>query len=682
MNFERVKQQTSIEEYAADHLERKGRTYVCPACGSGTGPKGTPAFSIKDGHFRCFSCNAGGDIFDLAGIVKGTEDRREQLQEVVAWAGVAMEDDGAAGGGREADIGSPGASARVTGEKAVSAVSRPSTGKPSDAGHREGRERSAAYVAECRARVHDPEAVAYLASRGITESEAEALGLGYDPHAPRGWRDSAGARRRGGRVIIPWKGSDHYHIDRAATNAAKEGKYDKPAADEVGPQPLYNPGALKADAFFVVEGALDAIAVELCGFEAVALGGTGSRSAVEAMAARGPKGVAIVMLDADDAGRSASNALLEQLDASRIPATRADMPGHKDAAEWLAADRDSLRSFLRDEHDRAIAEAVALREERYNAAMESMRALDPLDVAASLYALDDVADPLPTGFGALDAVLNGGLQPGSLYALGAVSSYGKTTLAVQIADHVAESGHGVLFVTIEQSAREIVAKSLSRIMSECGRAYSAAEIASARRRSEWGEADVVRMRDACEAYSAGIAPRLRIYEGTRQPSIGDIAAIADAMAEHDGEPPVIFIDYLQLLAAQNDRDTDKRAVDRNVMSLRQMARDLKTPVFVISSLNRSSYSEGVTMDAFKESGAIEYGSDVLLGLQPKGMREHMEGVSDSRAKREADKLLRESKAGDTRECELVVLKNRNGRVPAKGLPLKFKPVASRFADGA
>ena len=154
------------------------------------------------------------------------------------------------------------------------------------------------------------------------------------------------------------------------------------------------------------------------------------------------------------------------------------------------------------------------------------------------------------------------------------------------------------------------------------------------------------------------------------------------MAAHDGVPPVIFIDYLQLMAAQSDRDTDKQAVDRNVMSLRQLARDLKTPVFVISSLNRSSYSEGVALDAFKESGAIEYGADVLLGLQPEGMREHMDGVRDTRTKREADKFLRESKAEDGRACEIVVLKNRAGRTPSEGLPLKFRPVASTFKEGS
>lgn len=687
MDFEEVKNQADINKYAEQHLEHVRGGLVCPFCGSGTGPNHTPAFHItKENRFKCFSCGEGGDIFDLAGIVGGIEDKAGQYRAVCEWAGIRLEEDGPAGARISREISKPGTNPQGSVETTANRLSDAHAGKsvaltePTDKEHAEGRARHAAYLAECRKRIHDPEAVAYLESRGITEEEAEALGFGYDPRAPMGWKDAGGAWHSGGRIVIPWKGSDYYHIDRAISGSAKEAKYDKPRADEVGAQPLYNPDALRERAFFIVEGALDAVAVELCGYQAIALGGTGARGTVEAMAARKPQGVAVVMLDGDKPGRAAAEKLADALDAAGIVNTNVHLPDHKDAAEWLAADREGLRSLLRALYDHAVAEADALREQRYNAALKSMRALDPLDVASALYALEDEPEPLPTGFNALDEVLNGGLQPGGLYALGAVSSFGKTTLAVQIADHIAEQGHSVLFVTIEQSAREIVAKSISRLMSASGRAYSTAEITSAMRRSEWGEPDAQRLLAACEKYSAGIARHLRIFEGTRQPGIVDIAAVAETMADHDGEPPAIFIDYLQLMAPQGERDSDKQAVDKNVMGLRQMARDLRAPVFVISSLNRSSYSEGVTMDAFKESGAIEYGSDVLIGLQPRGMREHMDGVKDTRAKREAERFLRECKAGDARECELVVLKNRNGRLPEDGLPLRFKPVCSRFIE--
>lgn len=683
MDFQEVKSRARIEKYAEDHLERKGRTFVCPACGSGNGPNGTPAFSIKEDRFKCFSCDAGGDVFDLAGIVEGTEDKHAQLRAVAEWAGIALDialdEDSGSDTFRSRKKGNPGTGDRTGREMAAK---QPTAAQKRFPDYKEGRERHSSYVAGCRANIHDPEAVAYLASRGITEEEAVALGLGYDPAAPRGWKDAAGTWHRGGRIVIPWKGSDYYHIDRAVSDSATDGKYNKPSSEEVGPQPLYNHAALDADSFFIVEGALDAVAVELCGFQAVALGGTGSRAVAQAIGSKKPRGVAMVMLDSDGAGEHAAKELGDLLDASQVDSIQVDMPEHKDAAEWLAADREGLRSFLQMQHDNALAAVSDRREERYNKALKAMRVLDPLEVAASIYALEDATEPLPTGFDSLDDVLNGGLQAGSLYVLGATSSFGKTTLSVQIADHIAESGRSVLFVTIEQSAREIVAKSLSRIMSVSGCSYSTSEITSASRRAGWQEADRQRLISACETYSSGIARHLRIYEGMRQPGVEDIAAVVADMADHDGAPPAIFIDYLQLMAPQSDRDGDKQAVDKNVMSLRQMARDLNTPIFVISSLNRSSYSGSVTMDAFKESGAIEYGSDVLIGLQPRGMREQMEGDPEAQTKRKADLILRKNRASDKRECELVVLKNRNGRVPLEGLPLRFKPTSSRFIEGA
>lgn len=638
LDFDEVKAACDLSEFCEEHLESRGRGfYVCPKCGSGTGPNHSAAFKVTGDRWKCFSCGEGGDIFDLAGILNETDDRREQLLAVAAWAGI--------------EDGEP-----------VKKSYRSRREQAKD--YTEGRKREAAYIERARGNVRNPEAVEYLAGRGITADEAEALGIGYDPERKR--------------IVIPWRGSDYYHIDRAVDG--QKHKYTKPKSADVGPQPLYDPDALREPAYFVVEGALDALAVELCGYRAVALGGTGARAAVESMASRKPAGVAVVLLDSDEAGERAAEELCGLLDGAGLPHVAARTET-KDAAEWLQKDVEGLRAFLTGVYSDALASAQEQREEAYNAALRSLRVMNPADVAASLYILDDATEPVPTGFKDLDAVLGGGLQPG-LYVLGAVSSLGKTTLAVQIADHIAEEGHPALFVTIEQSAAEIVAKSLSRLASESGRDFSTTDVMSAQRRRKWEEGEYNRFMRVCERYTAQIAANLRILEGTKQPSVADVRAVAEAMAAHDGVPPVIFIDYLQLMAAQSDRDTDKQAVDRNVMSLRQLARDLKTPVFVISSLNRSSYSEGVTLDAFKESGAIEYGADVLLGLQPEGMREHMDGVRDTKTKREADKFLRESKAESVRACEIVVLKNRAGRTPSEGLPLKFRPVASTFKEGS
>lgn len=624
-------------------MEQRGRdTYVCPICGSGSGPHKTAAFHLQGSRWKCFSCENGGDIYDLEGILAGTEDKMEQFNGVAAL------------------VGYEGFSYVVDTNLAPKPTQ--DTAKPTT-DYTTGREREAGYLQDMRANIHDPEAVAYIQGRGFTLDEAVAWGLGYDPTRHR--------------LILPWAGSDYYHIDRSTTDQGP--KYTKPKTADVGPQPLYNPAALEAPVFFVVEGVLDAMAVTACGFQAVALGGTGGRAAVEAMTARRAKGAAIVMLDSDEAGARAAADLRDMLDHAGIMSTTATTKT-KDAAEWLQADRDALTAFLQAEYDQAGQLVDNMREAAYNAALERLRVMNPAKVTEALYDLSNATPPTPTGFSSLDAILGGGLQPG-LYVLGAVSSLGKTTFCVQVADQIAATGRAVLFVTIEQSAAEITAKSLSRIMSACGKSYSTTDVSSPTRREAWTTTDYSRFVEACNSYASEVAPTLRILEGNKQPSVDDVQAVAEVMADYYGQTPIIFLDYLQLLAPQSDRDSDKQATDKNVRALRQMARDLQAPVFVVSSLNRSSYSEGVTMDAFKESGAIEYGADVLLGLQPEGMREHMDSAPVTRAKREADKYIRESKGAEVRACEIVVLKNRAGRTPDEGIPFTFRPVASTFREG-
>ena len=66
--------------------------YVCPLCGSGSGRNGTGAFSIKDGtSWKCFSCNEGGDIFDLYGAINSTTDHNQQLAGLCQIYGISID---------------------------------------------------------------------------------------------------------------------------------------------------------------------------------------------------------------------------------------------------------------------------------------------------------------------------------------------------------------------------------------------------------------------------------------------------------------------------------------------------------------------------------------------------------------------------------------------------------------
>lgn len=363
------------------------------------------------------------------------------------------------------------------------------------------------------------------------------------------------------------------------------------------------------------------------------------------------------------------------------------VPVDTSAYAQALSDDLNLKSFLQAEESKALerqTEAVEAARRRH---LQSMGVYDVLDIAVELAAGEADRERIPTGLRVLDDAIGGGLPTGGLTVLGATSSTGKTTLALQIADTVSASGRPVLFVTVEQGRHELVAKSISRLMrqipSKNGGYYvaGASDLQSAKAREKWGEPMHTAFNRACADYSTSIASNMKFMELAEQPTTAQIRKAAEALRAYRGIAPLVVVDYLQLLSPANERMTERQSVDHNVMDLRHLARDLQACVLVISSLNRASYSEGVTQEAFKESGAIEYGSDVLLGMQPRGLTDRLEGVSESKQKREARKAEREFKSMTNREVEIRVLKNRGGSVPSEAVPLDYAAVCNLFTCG-
>ena len=152
--------------------------------------------------------------------------------------------------------------------------------------------------------------------------------------------------------------------------------------------------------------------------------------------------------------------------------------------------------------------------------------------------------------------------------------------------------------------------------------------------------------------------------------VGDLGAeeIRKAIEKHvraTGRTPVIIIDYLQILAPYNERYTDKQNTDKAVLELKRISRDFETPIIGVSSFNRDNYNEPVNLSSFKESGAIEYSSDVLIGLQYQGM-DYQDGEAETKRRKRVRGLFKDimqgSKEGKPRPIELKVLKNRNGNI--------------------
>lgn len=601
-----------IHDFAERNLEksRKGE-YICPWCGSGTGRNKSGALSIdeKTDRFKCFACGVGGDLFDLIGKINGVE-AAESFQIARELYGSSMQ--------------------------TAATMQRKQPQEKAAADFTE-------YIEKCRkAFKQSPEALAYLQGRGISETTAARSLIGFDSLTRS--------------IVFPYSKNGRYYTRRAIDRK----EYRKPSTNEAGTQPLYNRADLcnaAALPVFIVEGEFDALSIMEIGSHAVALAGAQNwRKLIDAIQQKKPTGTLIVSLDNDEAGEKAAAELIEALKPLQIPFLKADITsGRKDANEALTADRAAFVAAVRAAEQQAAAlvhEQEEQEREEYNrrncaAAFISQFTEDIADSAAN-------TPYTPTGFENLDRLLDGGLYAG-LYILGAVSSLGKTTLCLQITDQIAESGQDVLFFSLEMGKAEIMSKSISResflhamqTTGESRLAKTARGITTGSRWQHYTPAEVETIKTAIAKY-AEYAERVYIVEG-----MGDIGVkeIRQQVTEHiriTGKTPVVFVDYLQILAPADPRTSDKQNTDKAVLELKRMSRDLKTPVIAVSSLNRDNYNAPINMSAYKESGAIEYGSDVLIGLQAKGAGESGFNIDEAKKK-------------DPREIELKILKNRNGR---------------------
>lgn len=254
-----------------------------------------------------------------------------------------------------------------------------------------------------------------------------------------------------------------------------------------------------------------------------------------------------------------------------------------------------------------------------------------------------------TGFYNLDAE-SGGLYPG-LYAIGAISSLGKTTFTHQIGDQLAEQGDHVLFFSLEQNRLEMVTKSLSRRSARIDRknAVSAIDIRSG------NISDAVGL--AMEAYSE-TAKLMNVIECNFDTTIDSIVTYTKRYMKQNNVKPIVIVDYLQIIPATNPHQSDKEKVDTIVRGLKKLQSENDLVVFVISSLNRANYLAPVDFESFKESGSIEYTADVVWGLQLQALNSDIfNGDKKIKEKREKIKI---AKKAIPRKLELVCLKNRYG----------------------
>ena len=263
---------------------------------------------------------------------------------------------------------------------------------------------------------------------------------------------------------------------------------------------------------------------------------------------------------------------------------------------------------------------------------------------------DNDVTGVPTGFTDLDR-LTSGFHGGDLVIVAGRPSMGKTSLAMNIAEHVAiEHGLPVAVFSMEMGAVQLAMRMLGSVgMLDQHRMRTGKLLAD-----DWPRVThaVQRMQDA----------QLYIDETPALSSV-EVRARARRLARQCGRLGLIVIDYLQLMGASSSGENRATEISEISRSLKALAKELECPVIALSQLNRSLEqrpNKRPVMSDLRESGAIEQDADLILFIY-------------------RDEVYNPD-SPDKGTAEIIVAKQRNG--PIGTVRLTFQGSSTRFLNFA
>ncbi|MBU0490266.1 MAG: replicative DNA helicase [Chloroflexi bacterium] len=255
---------------------------------------------------------------------------------------------------------------------------------------------------------------------------------------------------------------------------------------------------------------------------------------------------------------------------------------------------------------------------------------------------------LTTGWPDLNHLLGGGLAPGELVLLAGRPGAGKSTLALNIADHVAVTlRQPVALFSLEMSQAAVIERLVA----------ARATVAATRLRQgqltepEW-------QRAADEIGTLSVAP---LYlDDTSNLTVLGLRGRARRWQARRGLALVV-VDYLQLLYPDRPSENRVREVSDISRALKGLAKELHAPVLAVAQLSRAPElrpDHRPRLSDLRESGALEMDADVVLFVYREDM---YDPDTENRGL-----------------AEVIVAKQRNG--PTGMVPLCWFPDTTRFAS--
>lgn len=230
---------------------------------------------------------------------------------------------------------------------------------------------------------------------------------------------------------------------------------------------------------------------------------------------------------------------------------------------------------------------------------------------------------IPTPWESLNVKLNGGLQRGRLYTIGARPGVGKSVAALQMASFAAHWDFPATFFTLEMSSDEVFSR-----MVAAGASVDFSAIMRKRLDLE-SRSKIDSWQKENHNLPLEVVDRATI-------TVEQIIAHCRSKQKLD----VVVVDYLQLIRPTDSKVSREQQVAHLSRSLKIAARELNVAVIALSQLNRGPLKDGKlrapTIADLRESGAVEQDSDVVILLH--------------------------NDEDDPGAIQMIVGKNRNGRM--------------------
>ena len=274
-----------------------------------------------------------------------------------------------------------------------------------------------------------------------------------------------------------------------------------------------------------------------------------------------------------------------------------------------------------------------------------------LNTIETLHQRKELITGVPTGFEGLDR-LTSGLQPSDLVIVAGRPSMGKTSFALNIAQHAAlEAKMTIGIFSLEMSKEQL---SLRMLCSE-------ARVDAQRLRSGFLEkSDWPKL-----ASAAGSLAETPIFiDDTPALSVLEMKAKARRLMSEHGLK-LIIVDYLQLMSGGGGVERREQEISEISRSLKALAKELNLPVVALSQLNRKvedRHDKRPQLADLRESGAIEQDADVIIFIY-------------------RDEVYNKSESTDNKGvAEIIIGKQRNG--PTGMIKLVFIDKYATFKNPA